>query len=233
MLSFCQAFLIFICALSQAYVLEVNQDDSIQGAIFAAQPWDTVLVYNGSYYEHIKIDKPITLKGMGYPILDSSASGSALTLSAGGVIIEGFRIINSGSFPTKQEEAGINVLSNNNTVRGNIINNNFNGILVTNAEENRIFSNIIKGNLGYGIKLLEANNNSVYGNILVDNYGLNAFDNGINKWDNYTIGNYFSDFDSVDEGCFDENMDMLCDSPHAILGGQGVDMYPLARIFKL
>jgi parallel beta-helix repeat protein len=133
----------------------------------------------------------------------------------------------------KQEEAGIKVLSNNNKISGNVINNNFNGILVSRAIGNRIFSNIVKGNLGYGIKLLEANNNSVYGNILMDNYGLNAFDNGINKWDNNTIGNYFSDFDSFDEGCFNENKDALCDSQHAILGGQGVDGYPLARIFEL
>jgi nitrous oxidase accessory protein len=71
MLLFYRAFLIFICALSQAAVLEVNQGDSIQGAIFAAQAGDTVLVHKGSYFEHLKVDKPITLEGVGYPILDS------------------------------------------------------------------------------------------------------------------------------------------------------------------
>ncbi|MCJ7443044.1 MAG: right-handed parallel beta-helix repeat-containing protein [Methanotrichaceae archaeon] len=173
----------------------------------------------------------MTLRGVGFPKLDATASGSGITLKADGTILQGFRIRNSGNFPIGQEGAAIKVESNNNTITGNEVLNNFNGILVSRAW-NRIFNNIVRGNLGYGIKLLNANNSTIYGNIFMENYGVNAYDNGLNKWDNNTRGNFYSDYDSSDEGCLDENKDALCDLEHDIPGGQGVDRYPLARIIE-
>jgi nitrous oxidase accessory protein NosD len=59
---------------------------------------------------------------------------------------------------------------------------------------------------------------------LRDERAKNAYDDAINQWDNGTTGNYFSDFD-----CTDSGGDGICDSEHAIPGGESVDRYPLAR----
>jgi len=72
----------------QASLLKVSSGDSIQGAISAAHPCDTILVEKGTYYEHLQASKPIVLKGIGFPVLDATASGSACTISADGVIFE-------------------------------------------------------------------------------------------------------------------------------------------------
>jgi parallel beta-helix repeat protein len=225
--------LFLVNAPVQASLITVNSGDSIQGAISAAHLGDTILVEKGIYYEHLHASKPIVLKGIGFPVLDATASGSAVTISADGVIFEGFRIINSGSLQRNQNEAAIKVQSNNNTLKGNDISNNFDGILILESTGNRICDNTLRGNLGYGIRLQGASNNTIYGNILEDNFGSNVFDDGLNKWDNNNSGNYYSDFNSPDKGCIDGNRDGFCDSERAIPGGRSVDMRPLSRIFGL
>ena len=43
---------------------------SLQEQIDRAQPGDTLIVDGGVYYEHIVIDKPLTLKGRNGPVID-------------------------------------------------------------------------------------------------------------------------------------------------------------------
>jgi parallel beta-helix repeat protein len=224
---------ILVNAPVQASSINVGSGDSIQGAISAAHPGDTIVVQKGLYYEHLQVSKPIMLKGTGFPVLDATASGSAVTISADGVFFEGFRIINSGSLQRNQNEAAIKVQSNNNTLKGNDISNNFDGILILEATGNLICNNTFRGNLGYGLRLKGTSNNTIYGNIFEDNFGSNVLDDGLNRWDHNNSGNFYSDFNSPDEGCFDENRDGFCDSSRAIPGGRSVDMRPLSRIFGL
>lgn len=77
--------LILVNASVQASLITVNSGDSIQGAISAAHPGDTILVEKGIYYEHLQVSKPIALNGIGFPVLDATASGSAVTISADGI----------------------------------------------------------------------------------------------------------------------------------------------------
>ncbi len=214
---------IMIASLAQAATLSVNPGGSIQTAIYAASPGDVVLVHGGTYYDHLKIGKPLTLKGIGKPVLDATASGSAITLDADGIWLEGFRIMNSGSLLGGQG-AGITVLSNNNTITGNNVSNNFNGIYVLKARKNRIYGNIVSGNLGFGIRLEGSSNNTIYANSFINNYQQNAYDDGLNLWDNSSVGNYYSDFICPNQG------DGICNSGHSIPGGRSMDRYPLIRI---
>ncbi len=82
---------------TRAATLNGGPNGSIQAAIFTAQPGDVIVVSRGIYSEHLKVDKPITLRGLGMPLLDATASGSAITLQADGITVEGFRIINAGT----------------------------------------------------------------------------------------------------------------------------------------
>jgi len=207
--------------MADATTLTVGPGNSIQAAIFEAKPNDTIIVMSGEYYEHLKVDKSVRLKGVGWPVLDATASGSAITLTANGNTVEGFRIKNAGSLQDKKaSEAGMKILSSGNTIEGNNVSNNFNGLLIKGGRNNTIMKNIVDGNLGFGIRLERAMNNTIANNSLEDN-SENAFDNGANRWDN----NRYSDYDLPEEGCRDR-CDGICQKGYAVPGGLNVDNRP-------
>jgi hypothetical protein len=58
-----------------------------------------------------------------------------------------------------------------------------------------------------------------------------AYDNGANRWDNGSVGNYYGSFDSTVEGCKDVDSNGKCDSSYAIPGGISKDSYPSVNPF--
>jgi nitrous oxidase accessory protein len=208
-----------------ASTLTVGPGESIQVAIALARPGDTIEVESGIYYDHLRVDKPLILRGKDMPVLDATASGSAITLMVSGIIVEGFRIKNAGSWPNDDAYvAGIKVLSDGNRIDRNNVSNNFNGILIL-GSNNTVGNNVVGYNLGFGIRIENASNNTLQGNHLEDNRQ-NAFDDGRNFWEK----NYYSDFGAPKDGCSDEDRDGLCDLGHAIPGGKSVDPRPLSKI---
>jgi parallel beta-helix repeat protein len=109
----------------------------IQDAINNASDGDTILVYSGIYYENVVVDKSVTLKGIGYPVVDANGSDSAITLTADGITLVGFNATNSSSL----FDVGINVTSNYNAITGNNVNNNKHGIDLYNSRNNVITGN--------------------------------------------------------------------------------------------
>ena len=140
----------------------------IQDAINNAYMGDTILVHSGIYYEHVYVNKSVTLIGIGYPVVDANGSGSAITLNADGITLEGFNATNSGSL---WDGAGINVISSNNTITGNNVRNNSEGISLDSSSNNSITGNNLYNN-EYGISLADSNNNTITGNNVSNNeYG--------------------------------------------------------------
>lgn len=219
----CLLLLLLLNALSaDAKTLNVGPDDSLQTAIFMARTGDVVLVSGGTYYEHIRVDKSIILRGQMMPVLDATASGSAITLLADGIMVEGFKIVNAGSWPSESPaEAGIKVLSEGNRIIKNDVSNNFNGILLVGAKNNSILDNTVCRNLGYGIRLEKAFGNTICNNSLEGN-SPDAFDEGLNFWD----GNYYSDFYNSAVGRMDRGDGLSGRGSYSIPGGRSVDEHP-------
>ena len=70
---------------------------SLQAAIDAASPGDTITVSGGVYYEHIVIDKELTLTGSQGPVIDGGGEGDVVTITGSDVTISGFEIRGSGT----------------------------------------------------------------------------------------------------------------------------------------
>jgi len=121
----------------------------IQDAIDNASDGDTILVHSGVYYENVVVDKSVTLKGKGQPVVDACGEGDAIRLNADGIMLEGFTATGSLMF-----DAGIMVNSNNNTITGNnASNNNWYGISLTDSNNNTISGNNVCNNKDEGIHL--------------------------------------------------------------------------------
>ena len=73
-------------------MINVSPGQSIQAAMNAANPGDTIYVQGGVYRESLNITKPIILESKGHALLDSGAMGSGITLRADGTVISGFEI---------------------------------------------------------------------------------------------------------------------------------------------
>lgn len=117
---------------------------TITAAVAAALVGDTVMVDAG-YYTEKKLDlkKRIVLKGINYPVLDGQKMYEVVYVKADGVIVEGFRVINSGVSSIDDISAIKVVDSKNVIIRNNILTDNFFGILIQNGvncivENNRI-----------------------------------------------------------------------------------------------
>lgn len=70
---------------------------SVTQAVDAAVEGDTVLVQSGVYLEPtIRIEKPLTLEGRDWPVLDAQGEGSVVHVLADHVTVRGFVLQNSG-----------------------------------------------------------------------------------------------------------------------------------------
>jgi parallel beta-helix repeat protein len=193
---------------------------SIQEAIDIATPGDTVLVRSGSFIGNINVTKPITLrgerwKGLGLPIINADGNGSCITVSADGVRVESIRVTDSGN---ESVDAGIRVLSNNVTIVNNIASGNRGaGIILEGSSNSTVLANVVSEN-AVGVFLYNSADNLLTNNRLFNNTVLDAFDDGKNRWDDGTVGNYYGSFN-----CTDEDGDEICDSVYEIPGGSSID----------
>lgn len=174
---------------------------TIQDAIGAVFDGYTIYVMNGTYKEHVIIDKIITLYGedKNTTILDGDGVDDVVTISVPDVKISGFTVQNSG---TQILDAGIktlslnsnatienNIVQNNaigvflnygyapswNIVRNNTIVNNIKGIYTHWANNGEIKGNTIAQNVENGIEMECSKNSFITGNIISDNGGYGIY----------------------------------------------------------
>jgi parallel beta-helix repeat protein len=145
---------------------------SIQEAVNAANPGDVIEVRTGVYKENVVITKDITLRGTGLPVIDAGRNGGGVVLSADGIDLEGFVVVNSS-----EDFGGIMILSNDTRVANNTAINNVVGIMLEDGSNNTLTENLIANNENTGLYLYFSNNNTIINNYIGFNLG-----DGINLW---------------------------------------------------
>ena len=137
---------------------------SIQEAINQAKDFDTLLVKKGTYKEHdILVDKPLTIIGKDYPIIDGELKGEIITIISDNVTVDGLFIINVGTSYT-EDYAAIRVRrSKHFEIKNLVLEKLFFGIYIERSSYGKVFHNKIIGdaveeyNSGNGIQLWYSN----------------------------------------------------------------------------
>ena len=133
---------------------------TIQDAINAAEPYDTIVVDDGTYKENILVSKPLKLTSInGYEktvIISRSKDLPAIKVQeTSGVHLSGFTV--SGS-----EKAAITLLkTTGSVVSDNLAIDSYNGIYLEDSAENEILNNDLHSNVN-GLSLYNSNKNSLH-----------------------------------------------------------------------
>ncbi len=131
----------------------------------------TVRVPPGVYREHIVITRPITLIGVGRPVIDGGGAGDIFRIAAPDVTIRGFTIRNTG-ISLDQENAAIRVTAPRATIEDNILDDILFGIDLREAPGSVVRGNRIGGKRldiarrGDGLRLWRSDNVLIEGNTI-------------------------------------------------------------------
>jgi parallel beta-helix repeat protein len=149
-------------------IIVPDQFSTIQEAINNANEGDVVFINAGTYYEHIVVNKTISLVGedSNTTIIDGNGTGIVVHIARDAVNVTGLSIRESGCWP----EACI-ALDNvkNCVISANIVDNNnktsvaFVGIFLHSSERNTITGNDVRNN-PIGINVRQSSSNTVIEN---------------------------------------------------------------------
>lgn len=156
-------FLIPVLPASAAKDLQALIDDAAPGSVLVLAP--------GVYDGNVVIDKPLELRGEGWPTIDGHGTGNVIEINAPDVTISGLTIVNTG-LSLDQENAGISA----NAERVSVINNRFEnvlfGIYLRRADDSHVADNVIGAvdvdiaRRGDGIRLWESSGVVVERNVV-------------------------------------------------------------------
>ncbi len=135
---------------------------TIQEAVNAADPGDTIEVSAGVYYEHVYVEKSLTFRGQNKynTVVDGNGTGHAFWLVESNVNISGFTIRNG-------DQCGIQADSGGHFFTDNILLSNSYGIyLHITLSGSTVVNNTFHSNSEYGIKVYSSSNNNISNNYI-------------------------------------------------------------------
>jgi len=168
--------IIFVCHAALAKTLHVGANKNIktiQGAVSSSIDGDTIIVDQGIYFEkNLIIDKQLVLLGNNFPVIDGEDKYEIVSIKAGNVTLNGFKIQHSG-YATLEDPAGIKIYDSNNvTIENNIIDDTFFGIYAQYAKNCIIKNNKLTAygkqeqEIGNGIHCWKSDSMQIIGNTI-------------------------------------------------------------------
>jgi nitrous oxidase accessory protein len=123
--------------------------EELQARIDSATPGSVIEVTAGHYHGNLVIGKPVNLQGIGQPNLMGDGTGTTLTIAAGGAgtVVSGFRITGSAPGPV-ESPAGIMIRAADVEVRDVVVEDNYLGIVVRDADRVRLVRVTVRGRSG-------------------------------------------------------------------------------------
>ena len=157
--------LLLLVSVCSAEILEVPTEfPTIQAAIDASSPGDSVLVHPGIYFENISVQKSITIISSDGPestIIDGGQSGHVVCMGAGSAVntrLQGFTIRNGSAFDGAGIYCNCNAIIQDNIIEYNETLSEGHGagifvrsdidLLSLTIEENVFRNNIVHGDYG-------------------------------------------------------------------------------------
>lgn len=177
-----------------------GQAFDLQAALDAAQPGDTIQIPGGVYQGNFVIKNPVTLEGIGWPILDGNNHGSVITINQiAGVTLRGLVIRNTGTRLDKEDAAISAHDSPRLVVENNRLEHVLFGVIVKDSPDSHVIKNVVgaKEDLdvaarGDSLLIWYSQNTQVIGNQV--SYGRDVvlwYNNGAVIRDNVILGNRY------------------------------------------
>jgi nitrous oxidase accessory protein len=151
-------------------VTAANAAGDLQAMIDAAPAGSTLTVPAGVYPGGVLIDKPLTIEGVGWPVIDGQRTGNVVKVTAEGVTLRGLVIQGSGR-EVSDEPSGILVRASGSRIEGNRVRDVLYGITLHESD-----NHVVRGNTVESIRefLPERRGHALYlyytkNNVLEDN----------------------------------------------------------------
>ena len=142
-----------------------GQFKTIQQAVDAATPGDTVRVAPGTYIENVVVNKPLTISAAGArpTVQAADSSRDVFLLTSSGVRIDGLTITGGAS--------GVQIQSTSKCVVTNVFaRDNVRGVYLSHSTENEISNSNLADN-GYGVYGDNASSNTISSNVATGEKG--------------------------------------------------------------
>lgn len=146
--------------------------NSITALIAQAAPGDTVMVPAGTYHEQVIVDKPLTLVGAGWPVIDADRAGDVIRVTAADVTVRGF-VVQGSARDVSDEPAAIRVRADRSTIEGNRVRDCLYGIVLEDSAGHHVLNNQVSSVLefhperrGHALYLWHTDANTVTDNVI-------------------------------------------------------------------
>lgn len=128
----------------------VHPGESIAAAIAHAQAGDTITIARGRYAENLRVDKPLTLRGVDRPTVSGGLHGDTIRVTAPDVTLDGLIVTDSGDDLTAQN-AGIYIQlgADRVTIRNCDIAYSLFGLWIEGVEDAYVSGTLITGKRDY------------------------------------------------------------------------------------